>query len=311
MRNTAESYDTRKSQTYGVHYRFGFNGQERDDEIAGVGNINTAEFWEYDARLCRRWNLDPKPQINMSDYCVMGGNPILFLDRLGDEKQSRHLDPKGNVIAEYDDGDNSVYKHQTAKTKSEVDYWRAKFNNNSGNGVNMGQMSNVGVGLYNIGKINIEQNKNWITNQLNTTQNSIDFKGEKTPKGGIINSYGLNVAGGGGFNVSLGTVEDSKGKMALFFSIGPSVGITAGFSAQTIVVKPTNGLDFNVKDVSGWGKTQSVSFALYTVTEGGNFTLGEYKSTYKSTYKEKGTGASFGMPGYSIDFNYTGLLLFE
>jgi hypothetical protein len=42
-------------------YRFGFNGQEKVNEIAGVGNHNTAEFWEYDTRLGRRWNLDPKP----------------------------------------------------------------------------------------------------------------------------------------------------------------------------------------------------------------------------------------------------------
>ncbi|MDZ4667997.1 MAG: hypothetical protein SGJ00_08945, partial [bacterium] len=35
-------------------YRFGFGGQERDDEIAGIGNTMTAEFWEYDARLGRR-----------------------------------------------------------------------------------------------------------------------------------------------------------------------------------------------------------------------------------------------------------------
>lgn len=37
-------------------YRYAFNGQERDDEIAGQGNIMTAEYWEYDARLGRRWN---------------------------------------------------------------------------------------------------------------------------------------------------------------------------------------------------------------------------------------------------------------
>jgi hypothetical protein len=32
-------------------YRYRFNGQEGDDEIAGIGNIMTAEFWEYDTRL--------------------------------------------------------------------------------------------------------------------------------------------------------------------------------------------------------------------------------------------------------------------
>jgi len=40
-------------------YRFGFNTQERTDEIAGLGNHNTALFWEYDTKLGRRWNLYP------------------------------------------------------------------------------------------------------------------------------------------------------------------------------------------------------------------------------------------------------------
>jgi RHS repeat-associated protein len=73
---------TLKSDT--ITYRFGFNGQEKDDEVSGVGNTMTAEFWEYDARLGRRWNLDPKPRIGISEYSVFGNNPIWFMDPLGD-----------------------------------------------------------------------------------------------------------------------------------------------------------------------------------------------------------------------------------
>ncbi len=65
-------------------YRFGFNGQEKDNEIAGIGNHNTALFWEYDTRLGRRWNLDPVDQINISNYACFGNNPILMTDELGD-----------------------------------------------------------------------------------------------------------------------------------------------------------------------------------------------------------------------------------
>jgi RHS repeat-associated protein len=64
-------------------YRFGFNGQEKDDEIYGAGNAYTATFWEYDPRLGRRWNLDPKPQISISDYACFMNNPIWFSDPLG------------------------------------------------------------------------------------------------------------------------------------------------------------------------------------------------------------------------------------
>ena len=44
----------------------------------------TAEFWMYDARLGRRWNLDPKPVVWESHYSTFRGNPILRSDVLGD-----------------------------------------------------------------------------------------------------------------------------------------------------------------------------------------------------------------------------------
>jgi hypothetical protein len=65
-------------------YRFGFNGQEKDNEIAGVGNHNTAEFWEYDTRVGRRWNRDPKPNVSNSNYATLNNNPIFYNDVLGD-----------------------------------------------------------------------------------------------------------------------------------------------------------------------------------------------------------------------------------
>ncbi len=91
---------------YFEKYRFGFNGQEKDDEVAGAGNTNTAMFWEYDTRLGRRWNLDPKPQINISDYAVMGDNPIQNLDLFGDtwvnEAQRERKNEEVNIVAAKD-----------------------------------------------------------------------------------------------------------------------------------------------------------------------------------------------------------------
>lgn len=66
------------------NYQFGFNTQEKVDEISGSGNHNTALFWEYDTRLGRRWNLDPKPIVGVSDYAVMNLNPIMYSDVKGD-----------------------------------------------------------------------------------------------------------------------------------------------------------------------------------------------------------------------------------
>lgn len=65
-------------------YRYGFNGQEKDDEVSSAGNTMTAEFWEYDTRLGRRWNLDPKPDASISSYSCFRNNPLLFSDVDGD-----------------------------------------------------------------------------------------------------------------------------------------------------------------------------------------------------------------------------------
>jgi len=67
-----------------TEYRFGFNTQEKTDEIAGPGNHNTATFWEYDTRLGRRWNVDPVTKPWESLYACLSDNPILLNDPNGD-----------------------------------------------------------------------------------------------------------------------------------------------------------------------------------------------------------------------------------
>ena len=62
-------------------YRYGFNGQEKSTEINE--NLYTAEYWEYDSRIGRRWNIDPKPKEYESPYAVLGNNPIWNIDPNG------------------------------------------------------------------------------------------------------------------------------------------------------------------------------------------------------------------------------------
>ena len=66
-----------------LYLRYGFNGQEKDDEIYGAGNTMTAEFWEYDTRLGRRFNIDPVVKPWESSYAVFSDNPIYFSDPSG------------------------------------------------------------------------------------------------------------------------------------------------------------------------------------------------------------------------------------
>src|SRR5690606_6228821 len=63
---------------------YGMNGQEKVDELKGSGSHYTAMFWEYDPRLGRRWNQDPKPNPSISNYAAFANNPIRFTDRNGD-----------------------------------------------------------------------------------------------------------------------------------------------------------------------------------------------------------------------------------
>lgn len=65
-------------------YRFGFNGQEKDDEVFGAtGTSMTAEFWQYDTRTGRRWNMDPVVDPSESPYATNNNNPIFYSDPSG------------------------------------------------------------------------------------------------------------------------------------------------------------------------------------------------------------------------------------
>ena len=62
-------------------YRYGFNGQEKDLEI--FEGAMTAEYWEYDSRIGRRWNRDPITYPWQSSYATFNNNPVYFSDHSG------------------------------------------------------------------------------------------------------------------------------------------------------------------------------------------------------------------------------------
>ncbi len=99
----------KKEELY-LSYRYGFNSQEKDDEIYGTGNSYTAEYWQYDSRLGRRWNVDPVDKPWMSSYHAFSNKPILNIDPNGanDTKYYDKDDPSV-LIKDVDDGiDQSV-----------------------------------------------------------------------------------------------------------------------------------------------------------------------------------------------------------
>ncbi len=118
-----------RSYVSSTGYRYGWNTQEKVDEISGSGNHNTAMFWEYDTRLGRRWNLDPKPTTGISDYAAMANNPIWLTDHYGDKPKDVIKDIKGwfnrNIRHRTSDGRFKLMKgatetHWILETKTET-----------------------------------------------------------------------------------------------------------------------------------------------------------------------------------------------
>jgi hypothetical protein len=72
-----------QSTDYGG-YRYFFNGQEADNEVLGEGVSLSAEFWQYDTRLGRRWNVDPKTMVSTSTFSCFCNNPVFYTDVSGD-----------------------------------------------------------------------------------------------------------------------------------------------------------------------------------------------------------------------------------
>ncbi len=87
--------------TGGSGYRYGFGGQEIDKDILGSVELYTAEFWEYDPRLGRRWNVDQVVKASHSPYMTFNNNPIVFADPLGlDGVPKQHTVAKGDNLTD-------------------------------------------------------------------------------------------------------------------------------------------------------------------------------------------------------------------
>ncbi len=80
-------------------YRFGFNGQEKDNEIKGIGNSLDFGARIYDSRLGKWLSLDPMADLypSESDYSFSLNNPIKNIDVGGQFV----TDKEGNVIVTF------------------------------------------------------------------------------------------------------------------------------------------------------------------------------------------------------------------
>jgi hypothetical protein len=94
---TAEILSVQEQYAFGMNmpgrsfsveeYRYGMNGQEKSDEI--FKGVLTAEFWEYDSRIGRRWNMDPVVKPWESRYATFYNNPFFYADPHGLDGEDR------------------------------------------------------------------------------------------------------------------------------------------------------------------------------------------------------------------------------
>jgi len=138
---------SRNYQAGASSYRYSINGQEVESDLNK--NITTALYWEYDSRLCRRYNIDPLAHKFpwQSSYCTFDDNPISKIDPAGKKSESIHIDPKGNVLLNKNDGDNSVFVHSAATRKKDIEHAYSTLDHSAG-GIKIGKLGgNIKSGI--------------------------------------------------------------------------------------------------------------------------------------------------------------------
>ncbi|MFM2387750.1 MAG: hypothetical protein RL660_2507 [Bacteroidota bacterium] len=84
-------------------YRFGFNGEEKDDDVMGIGIFLNYGLRAFDSRLCRFVSVDP---LSFSypfytPFQFAGNNPIRYIDLDGAEQENPP--PPGKFTESYSD----------------------------------------------------------------------------------------------------------------------------------------------------------------------------------------------------------------
>lgn len=116
-------------------YRFGYQGQFAEKEDAT--GWSSFELRSYDPTIARWMTIDPYEQY-WSPYLGMGNDWVNGVDPDGGFVESTHTDKYGNVLAVYNDDNNSVYRHNDIES---IDSWNGSLLN-----VNMDQKNVTRMG---------------------------------------------------------------------------------------------------------------------------------------------------------------------
>lgn len=212
-------------------YRYGFNGKENDNEVAGTGNWQNYGMREYDARVCRFISVDPltKDYPWYTPYQFAGNSPILFVDLDGAEPakrnytQSERQDLFGDinqtfVSDPYWTGINSASQVYFIRQNPDSKAWERQkvcegdaslpIYNLVYQGLGHYEMNKTSVTSYNIGFVN---NKDVFSDNTTVVQNFNDIAQQVQNNPGLIvqiqgNTY---LSSGQNINATIGGVDYS------------------------------------------------------------------------------------------------------
>lgn len=164
-------------------YRFGFNGMENDDEVAGKGRHPEFGDFGYDPATGRRWNRDPVFKPMISPYATFGNNPILYSD------------PSGYDWFGSKDGKTSIYRNSSEKTYTTED---GQILDNTGTThISSSTLGDVTTNAYYVQNelVHIETIDNSKSKSENSLANSIWFAGAGGAKASVVRTtYALATA---------------------------------------------------------------------------------------------------------------------
>jgi hypothetical protein len=256
-------------------YRYGMNTQEKDNEIYGEGNSYSAEYWQYDARLARRWNVDPRDVPSFSPYSCFANNPLWFSDVAGDSA----VDSK---LISAPDGTSRLIGSTVTQTEDKQ-YLITPQNNV--------QKWNNEAGLY-------------INESVLANTRNVDSKTETLFKNLGDLSMGLSLAGEGmwllGENRSTSLYQQGfrRGLSGNYQLTGRNLSLF-GNQPMTSATKPLAGLTNVGKGLSNFGTGLAVAGAVVDTYKYSQGDLSGARYGYHLT----GTGASIGA-AYSLGGPY-------
>jgi len=246
-------------------YVFGFNGMEKDDEIFNVtGSSYTAEFWQYDSRLGRRWNTDPVRYAWQSSYAAFNNNPIYFSDPLGLEGTDP---PKGYK-------DNG--KGTATKTNTDGTTWTMKQGadgNWTGTGGDMGTLPEVTVGAEAPKTVDYSNYSiKGLENKINGLSSNPIYRYMQLNN---IHSFGSGIKWGNGLNPEQQARHDQwmSGIYAMTYGLHIAIGATVALPMAIEAIPTASVKGVSLFSTKLWAGKATISFFSQMLMNNGNVNI--------------------------------------